>query len=325
MEGKIQRSELNGVNVEDVVTNLGTGDLIYIDIDPVEGKLYWSEAGIPGAIIRSNLDGSFPEVVLSNATSFITNPTIDPINKKVYWIQNIGEIKRANFDGSEAETVVAMPSPGPILSDIELDMNGKLYWLAFLDATTSIIERINLENMEREVITDDTVFPARALAVHRADSKVYWITDAIGVRNSIWRMNLDGSQREKVIDLRSTGSFERSGKLEIDSEAGRLYWAQHYTISRTELSGARLEIVHEEDPSTRPFFDMEIVKFTIPEQISDIFIGDVVSQQLVTAGGTAPYEWTIKEGALPSGLTLSADGLLEGIADKLGTFRFTLQ
>jgi len=36
------------------------------------------------------------------------------------------------------------------------------------------------------------------------------------------------------------------------------------------------------------------------------------SQQLAVSGGTAPYHWTIKSGALPAGLTLSDTGLLSG-------------
>jgi len=46
---------------------------------------------------------------------------------------------------------------------------------------------------------------------------------------------------------------------------------------------------------------------------------------VVATGGTAPYTWTISVGALPTGLTLSADGLISGTATGGGTSNFTLQ
>jgi len=50
------------------------------------------------------------------------------------------------------------------------------------------------------------------------------------------------------------------------------------------------------------------------------------SQKLAAAGGTPPYTWSVTgSGALPSGLTLSASGLLAGTPAAAGTFNFTVQ
>ena len=50
------------------------------------------------------------------------------------------------------------------------------------------------------------------------------------------------------------------------------------------------------------------------------------SQKLAAAGGTPPYTWSLTgSGALPSGLTLSASGLLAGTPAAAGTFNFTVQ
>jgi hypothetical protein len=44
---------------------------------------------------------------------------------------------------------------------------------------------------------------------------------------------------------------------------------------------------------------------------------------LTAAGGVRPYSWAIGTGALPAGLTLSADGVISGQVTKDGTFKFT--
>jgi outer membrane autotransporter protein len=50
------------------------------------------------------------------------------------------------------------------------------------------------------------------------------------------------------------------------------------------------------------------------------------SQTFSTAGGTAPYQYTISAGALPTGLTLNgATGVLSGTANAAGTFSFTVK
>ncbi len=54
-------------------------------------------------------------------------------------------------------------------------------------------------------------------------------------------------------------------------------------------------------------------------------IGQVISAQLVAAGGVGPYTYFVKPGdVLPSGLTLSPTGALGGVL-VAGIFNFTLQ
>jgi len=49
------------------------------------------------------------------------------------------------------------------------------------------------------------------------------------------------------------------------------------------------------------------------------------SFQLVAAGGKQPYKWSRSSGALPSGLTLSATGLISGTTTYTGTFTYTVK
>jgi len=49
------------------------------------------------------------------------------------------------------------------------------------------------------------------------------------------------------------------------------------------------------------------------------------SQFITASGGTSPYTNTVVAGSLPSGLTLSPEGLLSGTPDTMGTYNFTVQ
>ena len=81
--GKIQRADLDGSNVENVVTISG-GGLECIALDIEEGKIYWIEDGVR-AIRRANLDGFGVEDFV---TSGIGNPefiALDFESDKLYW------------------------------------------------------------------------------------------------------------------------------------------------------------------------------------------------------------------------------------------------
>ncbi len=47
-------------------------------------------------------------------------------------------------------------------------------------------------------------------------------------------------------------------------------------------------------------------------------------QTLLATGGKPPYIWTITSGALPTGLSLTTEGAISGVAVPLGTFSFTV-
>ena len=60
---KIQRSDLNGSNVENIVVN-GLDTVDGIAIDPVGRKIYWTDTGSNSRIELANLDGSMRKVLI---------------------------------------------------------------------------------------------------------------------------------------------------------------------------------------------------------------------------------------------------------------------
>jgi hypothetical protein len=51
--------------------------------------------------------------------------------------------------------------------------------------------------------------------------------------------------------------------------------------------------------------------------------GSPYSQQLHATGGQAPYTWSVNDGSLPPGLSLSGSGLISGDPSEAGTFSFS--
>ncbi|HSE38784.1 MAG TPA: matrixin family metalloprotease, partial [Blastocatellia bacterium] len=59
--------------------------------------------------------------------------------------------------------------------------------------------------------------------------------------------------------------------------------------------------------------------------VNEGVVGSLYSMTLTATGGTAPYRWGLVGGVLPSGLSLSANGTIEGIPNLVGSSTFAVQ
>lgn len=99
----IRRADLDGQNVEDVLTGLSR-QVRGIAVDSVQGKIYWTDA-FNDAIYQANLDGSSPASVVSAVDPH--DVAVDPVAGHIFWTEGIdsnndpvASIRRANLDGS---------------------------------------------------------------------------------------------------------------------------------------------------------------------------------------------------------------------------------
>lgn len=162
---------------------------------PVE-KVYWiddttfSSFVVDDSIMRSNLDGSGAEVILSeemDAEFAIPSLAVHSPSGRIYWTNaNTNEIKRADFDGSNIE-VIAQTVVNPL--GIAVDPVGeKVYWsTSELFLTASTIERADLDGSNRELILTPSS-ATYALAVDPVGGHLYY-----GSANEVLRANLDGT------------------------------------------------------------------------------------------------------------------------------------
>lgn len=123
---KIQRANLDGANVEDLIELPKIPKGIALDVK--RGKIYLTETHFntgAGIILRLNLDGTEPQTVLKPAhiqleKTRLSGPSgiaVDPYRGKIYWTDlNPGRIHRANLNGTDAEDFVTGVNGGRFIA-----------------------------------------------------------------------------------------------------------------------------------------------------------------------------------------------------------------
>lgn len=184
---KIERANLDGTGVEDVIVTTGIDYPSGLAVDSASGKLYWSQRQSclffpPCAIKRANLDGTGEETI---AATYAADIEIDPVHGKLYFIgPNSFGIARTNLDGSGG--VEQLVSNVDASDGLALDLNGgKLYWVQRHSPPRLL--RANLDGTNVEVLPV-TVSSPQDIEVDAPARKIYW-TD----NSSIGQANLDGS------------------------------------------------------------------------------------------------------------------------------------
>jgi hypothetical protein len=243
----ILRQRLGGQGAETVVDLVAAfgdlpGTITYspqtIAVDPAGGKVYWFDGGAR-SLNRSNLDGTAPQVLFSNATGYSYGLDLDTAAGQVYWLDYVDNtIRRANLDGSGVVDLVVGGLEGG--RGFALDPAGdKMYWA---DYNLHAIRRANLDGSAVESIWTGTPLDNPfSLAIDRTAGKLYWSDSGSDV---IRRANLDGSGAEIIVEIvldLPAGSLQSSVLgMSVDAVAGKLYWTDQAsrTIYRANLDGS---------------------------------------------------------------------------------------
>jgi hypothetical protein len=157
--GQIRRANLDGSNVESLVTGLVHPAAIVLD--PVQGKMYWTELQRnfdgQGSIQRANLDGSHVETILTGIDE-ANGLAIDLKRRKLYWPElTTNRIQSANLDGSGLHDVVT-GLDNPTTVDVDLRF-GKIYWTNSLGQAVNEIARANLDGSNMETLISGIGIP----------------------------------------------------------------------------------------------------------------------------------------------------------------------
>lgn len=228
---KIQRANLDGSNIEDLVTT-GLISPTGIALDVEAGKMYWTDFGTD-KIQRANLDGSNVEDMIATVLSNPIGIALDVTGGKMYWTDDgTDKIQRANLDGSNIEDLV---TTGLSFTDgIALDVvGGKMYWT---DLGILKIQRADLDGTNvQDLITTGLIFPI-GIALDVTDGKMYWADRAI---DKIKRANIDGTNIEEVV----TVGLVQPEQITLDVAGGKMYWTDigSSKIQRANLDGSNVE------------------------------------------------------------------------------------
>lgn len=187
---KIQRADLDGFNLEDLLTNV-VEEPFGIVFDHAAGKMYWTDRGT-GKIQRANLDGAAVEDLVLAGINAEVRLALDEIAGKIYWTV-AGNIRRANLDGADVEELVSgLNRPTGVTLDLT---GGKMYWHDLPN-----ILRANLDGSGFEVLVTTSAFTQAPVSLDLAAGKMYWAVGFLGgVPNKIQRANLDGTNVEDLV------------------------------------------------------------------------------------------------------------------------------
>jgi hypothetical protein len=171
--GELARADLDGSNVEVLVSGLSHSRGLALDLD--HGKVYWTENSRIG---RADLDGSNVETVIDVGAFDVA---VDPQVGQIYWI-DVLQVHRADLDGSNVEDLVQLPpSSGFGPWGVALDLvAGKLYWAAAnLDNNNfPEIGWANLDGSEPETLLETGHRPIYSLTI---------VSEGVGVsRPACW-------------------------------------------------------------------------------------------------------------------------------------------
>jgi len=186
-EGKVWRVNLDGTELEELVT--GLVEPYGIALDVAEGKMYWADETDNdnlGHISRANLDGTGREDLVTLDDGGFRGIALDLENRKMYYsAQYDRNIYMADMDGTNATVIV----PGAYGFAIAVDSkNHKLY---FEDYMQDLFQMSDLDGSNVTTV-DDVATRIYGIAIDSEKDKLYWSGRDSG---SLEESDMDGSNK----------------------------------------------------------------------------------------------------------------------------------
>jgi hypothetical protein len=94
-----------------------------------------------------------------------------------------------------------------------------------------------------------------------------------------------------------------------------------FTVQATDSAGTKASHAYSVTIAGVPTSSLSITTTSLPNDT----VGTAYNATLTATGGTSPYTWSLASGALPSGLALSASGIISSIPTASGSYTFTVQ
>ncbi len=223
--GKIQRANLDGTGVQDLVTDLAAPWHIALDIPG--GKMYWTDSR---EIKCANLDGTGVQDFVTGLES-PQGIALDVAGGKMYWTDS-SKIQCANLDGTDVEDLVTSVQ---VPTNVALDVaGGKMYWA---DWSTEKIQCANLDGTNVQDLVITGVESVWHIALDVAGGKMYW-TNWSTDSSKIQCANLDGTGVQDLV----TGLRGPHG-IALDVAGGKMYWTGSSKIQCANLDGTNVQDV----------------------------------------------------------------------------------
>ena len=196
-EDRIQRANLDGTDIETIVSDLEGPTGIDLDLGVGRNQIYWADESSlfsNSRIQRADLEGTNVYTVVVDGSGDCMDVAVDVSGGKIYWTYRFinGKIRRANLDGSNVQTIFTGVER---INEIAVDASGgKIYWT---DNEDDKIQRANLDGTDIEdVATGFSWWEVIDFAIDPSEGKIYWGSSS---RDKIQRADLDGANVQDVV------------------------------------------------------------------------------------------------------------------------------
>ena len=183
---KIYRSNLDGSSFEDFRTGVDSPNGMTIDYEM--NQIYWdTSSGIQRADI-DNTDITQKEDFVTGQSNDPDGLSIDPVNRKLYWVNYNGGVWVKNLDGTSETLLIPDIEGGSILV-----VNNRIYYDEYVDSGDIRLKSANLDGTNISTFAVGIGRVVYGLAYEPDGQKIYW-----GDRDTdtLWRANLDGTSPE---------------------------------------------------------------------------------------------------------------------------------
>ncbi len=230
----IQRANLDGTNVEDVIRSNDVGNPGGLVVDPDQDLLWWGDSagGSYRGIYRAKYDGSNMIKIASDVTSpsgMAYRPT-----KNMVYVTDYGEDKlvRMSQDGSSNEVLVhaALAHYGGVANDLNTG------YLFLVDWQRGAIMRTTPDGTTVDSLITGLDRPSN-ISVAPQKKWILWTEDLHG-SPAIRRARLDGSNPQTVISSLPSGA-----NLAFNTSQEKIYWPEpsRDRIQRVNFDGSNIE------------------------------------------------------------------------------------
>ncbi|XP_016148446.1 low-density lipoprotein receptor-related protein 1B [Sinocyclocheilus grahami] len=219
-------------------------------LDPIMGKLFFTDYGTVAKVERCNMDGTNRTRIVEYKTEQPTAVTLDLVKKLVYWTDAyLDFIEVVDYNGKNRQMVIQGNSvflfygkgrPGVIrgldmnvksgdehLIQIEglvspraLDFHAESSYIYFADTTSFLIGRQKIDGTARETILKDELDNVEGISVDWIGNNLFWTND--GYRKTISVAGLDRPSQTRRTLLEGNMSHPRA--IVVDPLNGWMYW-----------------------------------------------------------------------------------------------------
>lgn len=191
----IERSNLDGTNVQSVITSAQAGLPQGIAVDQARGMIYWTDSQMVGSrILRARTDGTGVQTIIDKDLFLPQEIEVLPLEQRIYWVDTgSNTVNRAALDGTAREQ---LPFTGRLfLGGLAINFaTNELYLSARLIGATGLPDIILRSNLNGTAPQNAVVLAINAsplgVAVDQASQFAFWIEKNGSFLNDVRRAPL---------------------------------------------------------------------------------------------------------------------------------------